>query len=464
MAIIFGCGGENSNKKGKIGYSYVIDDSLRLIVYNGGSLNSENGIKINNEVLKVKTSDSRLKLGKRYTVEFKKDNYALYLTELPLISIETSNEIVNDPKVHAEMHLIENGKEPISWDIGIELRGRLSLSYPKKSYTVELWTDSTGEETLKDSILNMRKDDDWVLDGLWNEPIRARDYVAHDLWLKMGRYPYMGKEKITFGSKRRFCEVFVNGEYRGIYYLGERIDRKQLALKKPEEEIKGELFKSLGFSGGTLFTETGKAPHSDSKFWNGYELEFPEKEGMLDWTNLHNFVSFVVDADKTTFDKEIWERLDRANAVDYFIFVNVLLAQDNLGRNTFTARYDESSPYFFVPWDMDATLGRFMNGHRVGSGNVPVTHGLYDRLKKNDVFVIELKERWRTLRNDILSDGILEGKYQEVFDLLQKNGVYEREELKPDLSKNYSDGEISFIKSWVADRLVYLDEYFEQME
>jgi hypothetical protein len=113
---------------------------------------------------------------------------------------------------------------------------------------------------------------------------------------------------------------------------------------------------------------------------------------------------------------------------------------------------------------MDITLGRIMNGHRQGSGNIPVTNGLYNRLKKNKAFVAELKERWKTLRNDILSDGTLESEYQEVFDLLQKNGVYEREGLKPDLSKNYNDGELSFIQSWVADRLVYLDGYFEQMK
>lgn len=460
LVILLGCGSENSNKNGD---SYIIDDSIRLIVYNGRNLNPEIGIKIGNETLEVKTSDSLLKLGKSYPVEFRKSKYTLYRTELPLVSIETSNIIVDEPKVHADMHLFENDKKPVSWDVGIELRGRISQTFPKKSYSVELWEDHAGEETLKDSILDMRKDDDWILDGLWNEPIRARDYVAHELWLKMGRYPYKEKEKITFGIKRRFCEVSINGDYMGVYYLGEKIDRKQLAIKKPEEGIQGELYKGVAYSGGTLFTEIGKAPLDDSRFWNGYELEFPDEEGTLNWTNLHNLVSFVVDSDKATFDKEIWKRLDRANAVDYFIFVNLLLAQDNIGRNTFTARYDRNSPYFFVPWDMDITLGRIMNGHRQGSGNIPVANGLYNRLKKNEVFVAELKERWKTLRNGILSDGTLEGKYQEVFDLLQKNGVYEREGLKPDLSKNYNDGEISFIKTWVADRLVWLDGYFGQM-
>lgn len=462
IAILLGCGSENSNDK--IGDSYLVDDSLRLIVYNGRNLNPEIGIKIGNETLEFNTSDPLLKLGKSYPVEFKKANYALYLTELPLASIETNNEIVDEPKVHAEMHLFENGKKPISWGVGIELRGRLSKTFPKKSYSVELWEDTAGDETLKDSILDMRKDDDWILDGLWNEPIRARDYVAHDLWLKIGRYPYKEKEKITFGIKRRFCELFVNGAYMGVYYLGEKIDRKQLALKKPEEGIQGELYKGDVHSGGTLFLETGKTPDNNSKFWNGYELEFPDEEGTLDWTNLHNLVRFVVDSDKATFDQEIWKRLDRANTIDYFIFVNVLMAQDNVGRNTFTARYDKNSPYFFVPWDMDGTLGRIMNGHRIGSGNIPVTNGLFDRLKKNKDFVAGLKERWKTLRNGILNDGVLEGKYQEVFDLLQKNGVYEREGLKPDLSKNYNDGEVSFIKSWVTARLIFLDEYFEQME
>ena len=42
----------------------------------------------------------------------------------------------------------------------------ISKQYPKKSYSVELWTDEEGVQKDKQSLLGMREDDDWILDGL----------------------------------------------------------------------------------------------------------------------------------------------------------------------------------------------------------------------------------------------------------------------------------------------------------
>lgn len=361
------------------------------------------------------------------------------------------------------MVLFENGEKTFESNIGIELRGLFSQTFPKKSYGIELWKDEAGEDTDSESLLGLRKDDDWILDGLWNEPLRLRDYTAHDLWLKMGRYPYSDQVEVTLGIKRRYCELFVNGSYRGVYYLGERVDRKQLDLKDYEDGLRGELYKGDGWRPGTLFT--GVEPiNNNSKFWNGYEFEYPDDVGELDWTNLYNLVNFVVTSDTDDFNEGIFNRVDIQNTADYYIFVNLTYAPDNIGRNMFTAKYDRDSPYFFVAWDMDGSFGNKYDGTRWSYTGNTIGNDFHKKLLESPEFKNELKFRWGSLRNEVVSVETLQGMFQESYQYLNSNGVYQREALDETLPfDSYSETEIDFINSWIAERVTQLDTYFESL-
>ena len=56
--------------------------------------------------------------------------------KLPLFSITTENgaEIVDEPKVNAQMTINEKGTVSFDGRIGIEIRGSSSQSFPKKSF------------------------------------------------------------------------------------------------------------------------------------------------------------------------------------------------------------------------------------------------------------------------------------------------------------------------------------------
>ncbi len=479
--------------------SPVLDAEHSLFVYNGNNVHFDSLILIKKDTFQITPNDSELQLGKAYIVTHRDSSYTLYRTELPLVVINTGNvEIPDDPKISGNLVLLETGKNPFTSLIGIERRGGISQTFPKKSYSVELWEDPLGDNTKNESLLGMRNDDDWILDGLWNEPLRIRDYTSHDIWLKMGRADYVkeyddddnhdhdghddddhdddfgyydtkdakkkkgghhdkGKE-ITLGIKRKFCEVFVNGSYRGIYYLGEKVDRKQLAIKEYDGRLRGELYKGDTWANGVTFI--GLDDYSNgSKTWSGYEAEYPDKVGELDWGNLHDFVNLVVNSSKKRFDDKIRKRVDIENMADYFIFLNVIYAPDNTGKNLFTARYDRKEPYFFVPWDMDGTWGDEWTGDRLTNTDFILSNGLYDRLLLNKKFKKELRSRWKELKSNVLSPQNLKGMFRENFRYLKNNGAYERENLNPELPQRYSDTEIDFIATWIDTRIVFVDNY-----
>ncbi|WP_374690151.1 CotH kinase family protein [Bacteroides thetaiotaomicron] len=65
---------------------------------------------------------------------------------------------------------------------------------------------------------------------------------------------------------------------------------------------------------------------------------------------------------KEEFAAQYEERLDVSSLIDYFIFINLLSAYDNTGRNVFWGIYNVNLtllPKFIIqPWDLDGTLGR----------------------------------------------------------------------------------------------------------
>lgn len=442
----------------------AVDTSKSLWVYNGANVTFDSLVVMAKDTFKIEPVDTELVLGKKYTLTNVTSSYTFYRTEIPIVTIDTDNvEVPDDPKVGGRLRLLTTDEEPFESLIGIERRGGLSQSFPKKSYSVELWEDELGDDDRKESLLGMRDDDDWILDGLWNEPLRIRDFTSHDIWLQMARYNFQEEEpEAVLGIKREYCEVFLNGEYRGIYYLGEKIDRKQLQLKKYSDGTRGELFKGDAWGDGVTFA--GVEDYSNtSDVWSGYEAKYPDEEGELDWSNLHSFVNFTVNSEKEVFDSEISNWADIQNMADYFIFLNLMFAIDNVGKNVYTARYDAGSPYVFIAWDMDGTFGNSYTGERHAETNAILTNGFYRRLLENPIFVAELKDRWATLKTGLLSQNNLSAMFTENFNYLKNNGVYERERLDETFPFNYSDTEIDFINNWIGTRLNYLENYFNDL-
>jgi len=452
--------------------NYFVDTKNSLVLYNGNPVNFDTRLIIEKDTFEITPVDKELLLGKAYTATHENTTYQLYRTEIPMVSLSSEVFIEDEPKVPGKITILEKGQDPFNSLIGIETRGGFSQSFPKKSYSVELWEDNLGNDTKSESLLGLREDDDWIFDGLWNEPLRIRDFSSHALWLEIARFNYSAEEpEAKLGIERKYCEVFLNGAYWGIYYMGEKVDRKQLKLKKYNAGIRGELFKGQSHGDGVNFY--GVEPYDNNEMeWSGYETKYPDDVGEFDWANIQSFVDFVVTSEKSVFDAGIANWLDIQNAVDYYLFMNMTFAQDNNGKNLYTGRYDVGSPYFFVAWDMDGTFGDDWRGLRFDDTNFILSNGLFDRLINSPIFVNELKSRWAVLKTTSLSAANLKKLLGDNFDYLKANGAYERETLDEELLFNFydeeppfnsSDMEIDFINSWIDSRLVFLDNHISSL-
>ncbi len=449
--------------------SYCIDIENKIILWNF-KLPYYSKSKINKLEITFKkehifsSSIDSLSYTRSYDVNHNDEVFTLYITKLPIIQITSEKVIRDDPKVPSQFTFADqdNVKSAIA---GVELRGNISLKFPKKSYDLEFWESPEEEISIDMKFGDLREDDDWILDGLYNEPLRLRSYFCNKLWLSIHKPSYLEhQEDAKSGIDLMYTEVFLNSKYIGIHALTEQVDRKLLQLKKYKKgKVRGELFKAGSHNGAPAYKMAPKYknifPH-----WAGYEVEYPFINYKAQWKNIHRFTKFVIKSKDSTFKKRVAAKFDLDNAIDYFLFINLVRATDNLGKNFYVARYDKKTPYFNVPWDLDGVLGTIQDGKRIPTTNDILSNGLFDRLLKvnPDNYRQRLKTRWFLLRKHEFSNAALLGNIRTAYDFFQNNKVYERETLVWPSGVTLSE-HLDYVESWLTDRLQYLDTYFNKL-
>jgi hypothetical protein len=393
------------------------------------------------------------------TIEIQGETYKLFRTAMPIITIATDGPIVNSPAVHGTISVTDADGNVIEMHAGFKIRGTSSQQYDKKSYRVELWADATGSTMMDTTFLGLRSDDDWNLEALWAQPLRLRDKVANELWMEMHQLYYQDLEPdARSGVRMEYADVFVNGSYVGIYALSERMDRKQLELKKFNGENRGLLYKGNGTGAPTF--ESLPAYDNTLGTWDNYEWVYPnEAEASYDWSHLYSFTNFVMNASDNVFYAQYSAQFDKGNAIDYYLFINALQAMDNMGRNLFLARYKKTGPYFYLPWDLDAVWGLDTDGKPTNNANGLMSNGFYDRLIHDctdNGFVASAQTRYNVLRNTVLTKEHIMQLVQNQYNALLENGAYDREhEAWPDFTLDES--QLTYMSNWLEARFNYLD-------
>lgn len=146
----------------------------------------------------------------------------LTTSNLPIVVINTTDPIPDEPKVNGSMGIIDNasGSNSIgdaynhyNGNIGIETRGNSTQGFEKKTYSLELRTAANQDTSV--NLLGMGGEEDWILHAMIIDKTQLRIPFSFYLSQRMGHY----------ASKWRYVELVLNGDYRGLYILCEKIKR-----------------------------------------------------------------------------------------------------------------------------------------------------------------------------------------------------------------------------------------------
>jgi spore coat protein H len=399
-----------------------------------------------------------------YTPQGKYVEGYMHFTALPVILLFHQAEIVAEPKVSCQMVISTSEEQEGSSLVthaGIEIRGRSAAVRPKKSYSIELWTDASGSFNRDESILHMRNDDDWILDAMYIDKARMRNKVSMEIWRDICLIADNPKVSVKPYCESRYVELFINLRYQGIYCIGERMDQQQLNVEPYDGRVSGVIYKTEEWTNTTKFLWLADTNSTSS--WDGWVQEYPDE--VVCWRPAYDLVSFVINAPDAEFQQQVFNYFNMDNLVHYFLFVNLCEAYDNMGTNMYYARRESGDQFIVYPWDLDASWGRNWDS-TLTNPSVWLNNIYYSRIFENDAGDSKdlLKAQWSRLREELLTEDDLIDRFKTYCEILTQSGAAGREHKRwPEMNLDLP-GETEYIESWLTLRVEYLDEQINSLE
>lgn len=397
--------------------------------------------------------------------------YSLKCTILPLMNIECGEEIMED-SLPMSMSLFDNRKSAAQRVImsagNIHVRGGSSKAYPKKGYRFSLTQESIGDNirTNQISLLGMRQDDDWLLYAAYSDQEKIRNVFSTNLW----KYTCAtdNAQGIDTGTEYKYLELFVNGEYWGLYALGYPIDAKQLGIDKGNEEE--ALYKIVEWTNGDMLEYAGE------EYILGYEDKGAD-DGTGNWLPLQNYFDALYSHRDN--NEKLYADIDIDNVIDIYLFYNLIQGVDNIEKenvkNNYFSLHSRQGKMIamYSPWDMDATWGNmwvpFMQQpyNMSETYNLVMESGIVNQLIVNgdDSIWGKIFDKYRYLRENGWSDENINSLLDEYEEDIFASGAYRRDmDRWPEGLYADAANEMNTFRAFVTRRVQETDAYFERLK
>ena len=426
------------------------------------------------------------------------DAASLYAqSDLPIVIIDTNGqEIVDDPKITATMHIIEgaegelNRPDPadatFTSPIGIEIRGNSSQTFPKKSWGLELW-DAAGEG-VPAALLGMPEEEDWVLYGPWMDRSLVRNVFGYGIWQDLGWY----------APRSRFCDLYLHDDpavslaesYEGLYVLTEKIKRDgdRVDIASLNEEDVAEPAITGGYLLEIMEPERLDADEVGLPLSEGFvaSLVYPDPEKITPvqqaWIQNHlaEFEAALFGENFTDPELGYGRFINEASFIDYMILQEYFKNRDAFHASTFFYKDRDGAIHMGPVWDLNIAMGYFsFAGLQETSGFILNQDGgriarspWARRLLEDEGFKQRFINRWRELRSGALSTLHVNTKIDGI--VAELDTAQARQFLRwktlgftlfPDIRylmfagphPDSYQGEVAYLKRWLQERAEWMD-------
>jgi len=413
-----------------------------------------------------------------------------FISRIPILKINTFGEVISDePKKPAELLVIDNGVGKLNkfYDtptlktaIGIELRGKSSIGMEKKSYGIEI-RDNAGNDT-DYPLLGMPAGSDWGLVANYSDKTMVRNALTYLIGTKT---PY-------YSPRTKYCEVFLNASYQGVYLVTELIKREKNRIdiaKLNPDETSGE-----DVTGGYIL-KIDKFDAGDQAWYSNYDangrgiqfiFSYPKSENIID--EQRAYIKAYVDSFERALAGASFKNpstgyrkfIDVNSFIDYYLITELTHNIDGYRISTYFYK-DKLGKLTMGPlWDYDLAWGNanYYNGSNTAGwiekdyeSNGGLTDNWqipfwWERFLEDSAFTYQMYERWTRLRRGALATdsvvGYITKLYRDMdYEAVQRNFVQWRiigKYVWPNdfIGENY-DQELSHLKMWAIDRLRWMD-------
>lgn len=358
------------------------------------------------------------------------------------------------------------------------IRGRSSRDFDKKGYLLKFKKEDLIENK-KVSLSGMTADSEWALHGPFLDKTLIRNYLSYNI----------AGEIMDYSPNVRFTELFLNGEYQGLYLLTEKIEFNEngrINLTKTDPKLSTTSY-ILALNPGS------NNPFNDLNTFNNYtgqygpedrknkilEVVYPnqtltpeQKEYIADEISL--FERSLLSFDSADRKLGYPAFIDVESFVDYFV-INEFMMNTDAGRLSTYFYKDIRGRLHTVVWDFNSVFNNYIPDNADPHYFVMTDKVWFEHLLKDERFVEQVIQRYRKLRESYLSDDYILNYIDETVDYLgpaieRNNEVWgysfgEKYDLLKPKERNprtYEEA-VDQLKDMVVERGAYLDENIETL-
>lgn len=357
----------------------------------------------------------------------------------------------------------------------IRYHGNSSRFFDKKSYSIHLVLEDGTEN--KKEIAGMAAHDEWVLNGPFLDRSLLRNYLALNV----------SGEIMEYAPNVRYCELFLDGNYQGLYLLMESVskDGGRINIKTPDKNsnVTGYIVR-LDLEGKGDHELNDYAHYTFRSGVSVLDVRYPGlnqmTEGRMEYIrqDMSKIEKVLYSYDLTDKSKGYTQYIDLNAFAEYFIINEFFRNVDAGNYSTFYYK-DARGKLKPCVWDFNNGGDNYLKHTWSTAGFSMINTLIFNALIKDEKFVTAVIAKYRQLRRGVLNEEYLLNYIDEtnawlgdsvsqnyevwgyVFDLSN----YNRKNYLVPVERNYTsqDEAVQQLKDFLVARGNWLDEHIDTL-
>ena len=348
-----------------------------------------------------------------------------FSSHLPVVSIETGGggipgrpeqgqhvKDIENSFIQADMRIYDRegelnklSSQPVlESKINIRVRGNSSRTFDKVGYLFK-FTDDAGMER-KLEVMGMEKDSTWVLHGPYLDKTLMRNYMWYNL----------AGQIMEWAPDVRYCEVFLDHEYQGLYVMAEQISMGEGRIEMTKYDGKSNISSYIVCADRESVNDVQYLDNFTSyalRINGKLEVKYPGASRIT--PELTEYIS----RDFSRFEKALYSfdydtarygyqnYIDVDSFVDYFI-INEVTQNTDAGLYSTYFYKDVSGKLKMCVWDFNNCCDNYIEDQTPMAGFFMQNRPWYFMLCKDEAFMEKVITRYHQLRKGILSEEAVE--------------------------------------------------------
>ena len=348
-----------------------------------------------------------------------------FSSHLPVVSIETGGVVIpgrpeqgqhikdiENSFIQADMRIYDRegelnklSSQPVlESKINIRVRGNSSRTFDKVGYLFK-FTDDAGMER-KLEVMGMEKDSTWVLHGPYLDKTLMRNYMWYNL----------AGQIMEWAPDVRYCEVFLDHEYQGLYVMAEQISMGEGRIEMTKYDGKSNISSYIVCADRESVNDVQYLDNFTSyalRINGKLEVKYPGASRIT--PELTEYIS----RDFSRFEKALYSfdydtarygyqnYIDVDSFVDYFI-INEVTQNTDAGLYSTYFYKDVSGKLKMCVWDFNNCCDNYIEDQTPMAGFFMQNRPWYFVLCNDEAFMEKVITRYHQLRKGILSEEAVE--------------------------------------------------------